>query len=76
MVGVVLVCGVAYILPAIFLRKGRPWARIMLIVVAAFGILGGVSALPGSILGLALHVTLLVLMLQQPTKLWFLHARR
>ena len=70
-VGVVLVCGVAYILPAIFLRKRRPWARIMLIVVAAFGITGGVTALPSSILGLALHITLLVLMLQQPTKLWF-----
>jgi hypothetical protein len=70
-VGVVLACGVAYILPAVYLRKRRPWARIMLIVVAAFGIAGGAAALPGSIFGLALHVTLLVLMLQQPTKLWF-----
>ncbi|MGC4937234.1 hypothetical protein [Kribbella sp. DT2] len=72
-VAVVLICGAAYILPAIFLRKRRPWARIMLIVVAALGIMGGVSALPGSLLGLALHVALLVMMLQQPTKLWFTH---
>ena len=75
-IAVVLVCAVAYILPAIFLRKRRPWARIMLMVVAAFGIAGGVTALPGSILGLALHVILLVLMLQQPTKLWFQTSRR
>jgi hypothetical protein len=75
-VGVVLACGVAYILPAIFLRKRRPWARMMLIVVAAVGIMGGVTALPGSIVGLALHVTLLVLMLQQPTRTWFHDLRR
>jgi hypothetical protein len=72
-VAVILICGAAYILPAIYLRKRRPWARIMLIVVAALGIMGGVSALPGSLLGLALHVALLVMMLQQPTKLWFTH---
>jgi hypothetical protein len=72
-VAVILICGAAYILPAIFIRKRRPWARIMLIVVAALGIMGGVSALPGSLLGLALHVALLVMMLQQPTKLWFTH---
>jgi hypothetical protein len=70
-VGVILVCAVAYILPGIFVRKRRRWARIMLIVVAAFGITGGVTALPSSILGLALHITLLVLMLQPPTKHWF-----
>jgi hypothetical protein len=75
-VAVIFVCAVAYILPAVFLLKRRPWARIMLIVVAAFGIVGGVTALPSSILGLALHVTLLVLMLQQPTKTWFLSAHR
>jgi hypothetical protein len=73
---VVLICGAAYILPAIFLRKQRPWARTMLIVVAAFGIAGGVTALPGSILGLVLHIALLVMMLQTPTKLWFAEARR
>ncbi|ADB35750.1 hypothetical protein Kfla_6758 [Kribbella flavida DSM 17836] len=71
--GLILACAAAYILPAIFVRKRRPWARIMLIVVAAFGITGGITALPGSILGLALHVALLVMMLQQPTKLWFSH---
>jgi hypothetical protein len=70
---VILICAVAYILPAIFVRKRRPWARVMLIVVAAFGIMGGVTALPGSLLGLALHIALLVMMLQQPTKLWFTH---
>jgi hypothetical protein len=73
---VILICGAAYLLPAVFIRKRRPWARVMLIVVAALGIAGGVSALPGSILGLALHGTLLALMLQQPTKTWFLGARR
>jgi hypothetical protein len=76
LVAVIFVCAVAYILPAVFLFKRRPWARIMLIVVASFGIVGGVSALPSGILGLALHATLLVLMLQQPTKTWFLGAHR
>jgi hypothetical protein len=70
-VGLVLVCSVAYILPAIYLRKRRAWARIMLIVVAALGIAGAITALPSTILGLALHLTLLILMLQHPTKLWF-----
>ncbi|QNE19562.1 hypothetical protein F1D05_18605 [Kribbella qitaiheensis] len=78
--GVILVAALlssaAYFLPAIFLRNQRPWARTMLIVVAAFGIAGSVSALPGGLLGLALHVALLVLMLQTPTKLWFAEARR
>jgi len=68
-----LVCAVVYILPAIFLRKRRPWSRYLLIGVAAMGIAGGVMALPASILGLAIHATLLILMLQQPTKLWFHH---
>ena len=45
----------------------------MLIGVAAIGILGGLMALPASILGLAIHATLLILMFQQPTKLWFHH---
>ena len=67
-----LVCAVLYMLPAIFLRKRRSWSRYLLIGVAAMGIAGGVMALPASILGLAIHVTLMVLMLQQPTKLWFL----
>lgn len=73
---VFLLCGVVYILPAVFLRKRRNWARNLLMVVATFGIAGGVTALPGSILGLAIHVTLLVLMLQGPTKTWFLGVRR
>ncbi len=72
-VAVILACAVAYILPAIYLRKRRPWSRYMLIAVAAIGIAGGVMALPTSILGLAIHGTLLFLMLQQPTKLWFHH---
>lgn len=74
-VGVIFLCGAAYLLPAVFLRKRRQWARVTLIVVAALGIAGGISALPGSILGLALHGTLLWLMLQQPTKAWFRGAR-
>ncbi|MEU4190346.1 hypothetical protein AB0E69_00455 [Kribbella sp. NPDC026611] len=65
------VCAVLYLLPAIFLRKRQPWARRLLIGVAALGIAGGVVALPSSILGLAIHATLLVLMLQHPTKIWF-----
>jgi hypothetical protein len=69
--GVVLACSVAYILPAIYLRKRRRWARIMLIVVAGLGIAGAITELPSSIVGLALHITLLALMLQPPTKLWF-----
>ncbi len=76
LVAAFLFCAIAYILPGLFLRKRRPWARIMLIIVAAIGISGGVSALPGSLLGLALHTTLLVLLLQQPSKLWFQSARR
>ena len=69
----ILISAVAYILPAIYVRKRRPWARTMLIVVAAIGIAGGLMALPGSVLGLAIHGTLLFLLLQQPTKLWFHH---
>jgi len=70
-VGVILFTSVAYILPAIFLRKRRRWARTMLIVVAALGIAGGITALPASLLGLGLHATLLYLMLQEPTRRWF-----
>jgi hypothetical protein len=73
---VFMLCGVAYILPAVFLRKRRNWARNLLMVVATFGIAGGATALPNGILGLAIHVTLLVLMLQAPTKDWFLGVRR
>ena len=66
-----LLCSAAYILPAIFLRKQRRWARTTLIVVAALGIAGSITSLPGGLLGLALHLTLLILMLQTPTKHWF-----
>ena len=72
-VAAALFCAVVYFLPAIFLRKRRPWARYLLIGVAAIGIAGGIVALPSSILGLAIHTALLILMLQQPTKLWFHH---
>jgi hypothetical protein len=74
-VAVILACAVAYIVPAIYLRRRAAWSRYMLIVVAAIGIAGGLMALPNSILGLAIHSTLLVLMLQHPTKLWFHHHR-
>jgi O-antigen/teichoic acid export membrane protein len=66
-----LLCSAAYILPAIFLRKQRRWARTTLIVVAALGIAGSITSLPGGLLGLALHLTLLILMLQTSTKNWF-----
>ena len=72
-VAAALVCTVVYLLPAIFLRKRHPWARYLLIGVAAVGIVGGLMALPAGILGLAIHGALLFLMLQQPTKLWFHH---
>ncbi|HEY4571922.1 MAG TPA: hypothetical protein VIH10_20770 [Kribbella sp.] len=66
-----LVCAALYLVPAIYLRKRRPWSRYLLIGLAAIGIAGGVMSLPAGILGLAIHGTLLVLMLQQPTRLWF-----
>jgi hypothetical protein len=68
-----LISAIAYILPAIYVRKRRPWARFMLIAVAAIGIAGGVMSLPAGILGLAIHTTVFVLMVQNPTKLWFHH---
>lgn len=71
--GVVLASAVAYIVPAIFLLKRRPWARYVLIAVAAIGIAGGVMSLPAGVLGLAIHATLFVLMLHNATKLWFRH---
>lgn len=74
-VGVILCTSIAYLLPAYFIRKRRRWARTMLIVVAALGIAGGTTALPASLLGLALHGTLLYLMLQEPTKRWFRSRR-
>jgi hypothetical protein len=70
-VAAALICAVVYLLPAIYLRKRRAWSRYLLIGVAAMGIVGGVLTLPASIVGLAIHSTLLILMLQQPTKLWF-----
>jgi hypothetical protein len=71
-----LLCAAFYIVPALFLRKRRGWARIVVIVLAAFGIAGGLTSLPAGILGLAVHVALLLMMLQQPTKTWFLSDRR
>jgi hypothetical protein len=77
MLGVVgLFCAALYIVPALFLRKRRGWARIVVIVLAAFGIVGGMTSLPAGILGLAVHVALLSTMLQRPTKTWFLSDRR
>jgi hypothetical protein len=72
-VAAALVCAVVYLVPALYLRKRRPWSRYVLIAVASLGIAGGVMALPASLLGLAIHLTLLTLMLQRPTKLWFNH---
>jgi hypothetical protein len=72
-VAATLVCAVFYLVPALYLRKRRPWSRYVLIGVAATGIAGGIMALPASLLGLAVHGTLLFLMLQRPTRLWFNH---
>ncbi|WP_328330705.1 hypothetical protein OHA70_09455 [Kribbella sp. NBC_00382] len=70
-VAAVLISSAFYLLPAFFLRQRRRWARTLLLVVAVLGIAGGITALPASILGVALHATLLYLMLQEPTKRWF-----
>jgi hypothetical protein len=70
-VAAALFCALLYALPGLYLRKRRAWSRYVLIAVAVMGVLGGVMSLPAGILGLAIHVTLLVLMFQQPTKLWF-----
>ncbi|MFC0627238.1 hypothetical protein [Kribbella deserti] len=66
-----LICGLVYIVPAIFLHKRARWARIVLMVVAALGVLGGILSLPASIIGIALHIGILVMMVQPPTKQWF-----
>jgi hypothetical protein len=68
-----MVCALVYLLPALYLRKRRRWARYLLIGVAAVGIVGGVMSLPAGILGLAIHATLLLLMLQARTRRWFDH---
>jgi hypothetical protein len=70
-VAAVLISSAFYLLPALFLRRRRRWARTLLMVVAVLGIVGGITALPASLLGVALHATLLYLMLQEPTKRWF-----
>ncbi|MEV6411111.1 hypothetical protein [Kribbella sp. NPDC051718] len=70
-VAAVLISSSLYLLPAFFLRQRRRWARTLLIVVAVLGIAGGITALPASLLGVALHATLLYLMFQEPTKRWF-----
>ncbi|MEU8224408.1 hypothetical protein [Kribbella sp. NPDC048915] len=72
-VAAALVCAVAYLVPALYLRKRRAWARYVLIGVASMGVAGGVVALPSSLLGLGIHAALLILMLQRPTRLWFNH---
>jgi uncharacterized membrane protein len=74
-VAAVLISSAFYLLPAFFLRHRRRWARTLLIVVAVLGIAGGITALPASLLGVALHGTLLYLMLQEPTKRWFQRPR-
>ncbi|MDX6295714.1 MAG: hypothetical protein QOH50_4789 [Kribbellaceae bacterium] len=71
-----LLCAALYIVPALFLRKRRRWARIVVIAVAAFGIVGGLTSLPAGVLGLAAHVVLLSMLLQRPTKTWFLSDHR
>lgn len=67
-------CAALYILPAVFVRRRRRWARTMIIVLAGIGIVGGLSALPVGILQLAVHGTLLAMMVRRPTKTWFLRA--
>ncbi|TDD62571.1 hypothetical protein E1263_03800 [Kribbella antibiotica] len=62
---------VLYIVPALYLRRGRPWARYLIIGIAVLGIVGGLLSIPTGLLGVALHTGLLILMLQRATKRWF-----
>jgi uncharacterized membrane protein len=66
-----LVSAAMYLVPAVFVLQRKNWARVMMIVVAAVGIAGGMLSLPGGILGAAVHGVLLAVMLQQPTRTWF-----
>ncbi|GAA0577565.1 hypothetical protein HPO96_14660 [Kribbella sandramycini] len=62
---------VLYALPALYLRKRRPWARYLVIAIAVLGVVAGLLAFPTGLLGLAVHAALLVLMLHPTTKRWF-----
>ncbi|MFI5729821.1 hypothetical protein ACIA49_06825 [Kribbella sp. NPDC051587] len=62
---------ILYIVPALSLRAGRPWARYLIIGVATLGIVGGLLSIPTGLLGLVLHAGLLFLMLRPSTKAWF-----
>ncbi len=66
-----LLSAALYLVPAVFVLQRKSWARIMMVVIAGLGIAGGVSSLPGGVLGLALHAVLLAMMLQRPTRDWF-----
>jgi uncharacterized membrane protein len=62
---------VLYIVPALYLRRGRPWARYLIIGIAVLGIVAGLLSIPTGLLGVAIHGALLFLMLQKTTKRWF-----
>lgn len=65
-----LLSAAMYLVPAVFVLQRKRWARIMMIVVAGIGIAGGILSYPGGLLGAAVHVVLLVTMLQHPTRAW------
>lgn len=66
-----LLCAAMYVVPAVFVLQRKRWARIMLIIVAVIGFAGGLLSFPGGLLGAAVHVIVLIAMLQQSTRAWF-----
>lgn len=66
-----LLCAAMYLVPAVFVLQRKRWARVMMIVVAAIGIAGGLLSFPGGLLGAAVHVIVLITMLQRQTRAWF-----
>ncbi len=85
-VGIVigLVFLVLYVLLAFQVRKGKNWARIITVILAAFGILGGVSALVGSgsavstavsITTAIIDIALIVLLFRRDSNAYFSRPR-
>lgn len=77
---IALVLAALYILLARQVRKGRPWARIVAIVLAVLGVLSGLSALAGdspalskviSVIGMLLAVAIIVLLSLRPAGEYF-----
>jgi hypothetical protein len=71
--GVVLVVlGILYILLNLQVLKGRNWARIVVLVFAGLGALGGLPGLArGAIVGFAIDVFIIVALLVPASSAWF-----